>query len=70
MADQKLFFTRLTGFDPSSRSLKLFATFLAEGDGVVHDPADESHDQPQQNEKDPVLSDPQDQELLTARRTH
>lgn len=48
----------------------LFPTFLAEGDGVVHDPADQSHEQPQQNEEDPVLSHPRDQELLAARRTH
>ena len=53
-----------------STSLCLFPTFLAEGDGVVHDPADQSHEQPQQNEEDPVLSHPRDQELLAARRTH
>lgn len=51
-------------------ALCLFPTFLAEGDGVVHDPADQSHDQPQQNEEDPVLPHPRDQELLAARRTH
>ena len=50
--------------------LGLFPTFLAEGDGVVHDPADQSHEQPQQNEEDPVLPHPRDQKLLAARRTH
>lgn len=48
----------------------LFLTFLAKGDGVVHDPADQSHEKTQQNEKDPVLPHPRDQELLTARCTH
>lgn len=51
-------------------ALCLFPTFLAEGDGVVHDPADQSHEQPQQNEEDPVFPHPRDQELLAARRTH
>lgn len=50
--------------------LHLFPTFLAEGDGVVHDPADQSHEQPQQNQEDPVFPHPRDQELLAARRTH
>ena len=50
--------------------LETLATFLAEGDGVVHDPANKSHQQAQQNEKDPVFSDPQDEEFLTSRRTH
>lgn len=45
-------------------------TFLAEGDGIVHNPADQSHEQTQQNEEDPVLPNPWDQELLAARRTH
>lgn len=50
--------------------LRLFPTFLAEGDGIVHDPADQSHEQPQQNQEDPVFPHPRDQELLAARRTH
>lgn len=51
-------------------ALCLFPTFLAEGDGVVHDPADQSHEQPQQNKEDPVLPHPRDQELLAPRSTH
>lgn len=50
--------------------LCLIPTFLAEGNGVVHDPADQSHEQAQQYKEDPVLPHPRDQEFLAARCTH
>lgn len=39
-----------------------------DGDAEVHHPADQGHDESQQDEEDPVLPDPRDQELLTADR--
>lgn len=50
-------------------SVCLFPTMLAGRDGVVHDPADQGHEQTQQDEEDPVLPDAREHELLAAGRT-
>lgn len=49
--------------------LPSFLTLETDGDAEVHHPADQGHEESQQDEEDPVLPDPRDQELLTANGT-
>jgi len=44
----------------------LSLTLLAEGNSVVHSPADQCHEKPQEDEEDPVFTHTGNQELLTS----
>lgn len=55
-------------FRPYVTPPRPWLTLETDGDAEVHHPADQGHDEPQQDEEDPVLPDPRDQELLTADR--
>lgn len=44
----------------------LVLTLQTGSDGIVHGPADQSHEEPQQDQEDPVFTNPGHQELMAA----
>lgn len=56
-------------FFPASPLPALVLTLQTGSDGIVHGPADQSHEEPQQDQEDPVFTNPGHQELMAAYRT-